>query len=80
MGISVGKLSTIEERGRVLIPKSLRDELKLKAGQKLLVERRDSEIILKPTVNLKRFSSELRGCIKKSKIKPEEIKQIWQMK
>ena len=79
MGIKMGKLSTLEERGRILIPKSLRDELKLKPGQKLLVERRGSEIVFKPTIDLKKFSSELKGCVKKSKIKPKEVKRIWQM-
>ncbi|MFA4819778.1 MAG: hypothetical protein WC613_02345 [Candidatus Aenigmatarchaeota archaeon] len=25
----------------------------------------------------KRFSSELRGCVKKSKIRPKDVKDIW---
>jgi AbrB family looped-hinge helix DNA binding protein len=76
MGIGMGKLIKIEERGRILIPKNLREELKLKAGRKMLIEKRDEEIIIKPVVDLKKLS-ELRGCIKKSKIKPLEIKKIW---
>lgn len=27
--------------------------------------------------DLKRFSSELRSCVKKSKIQPEDVKDIW---
>jgi AbrB family looped-hinge helix DNA binding protein len=78
MGIEMGKLVKIEERGRILIPKALREELKLKAGRKMLIETRDKEIIIKPVVDLKKLSTELRGCIKKSKIKPLEIKKIWE--
>ena len=76
----MGKITELEERGRILIPKSLRDELKLKPGQKLLVERKDKGIIIKPVIDLKRFSSELKGCVKRSKIKPKEIKKIWEGK
>jgi len=43
-------------------------------------ERKNREIVLKPAMDLKKFSSELRGCIKKSKIKPLEVKKIWEMK
>jgi len=73
----MGKTSTLEERGRILIPKSLREELGLKSGQKLLVKKRDGDIILKPSIDLNKFSSELKGCVKKSKIKPREVKMIW---
>jgi AbrB family looped-hinge helix DNA binding protein len=41
MGLNMGKISRLEERGRILIPKSLREELELKPGQKLLIERRE---------------------------------------
>jgi AbrB family looped-hinge helix DNA binding protein len=74
----MGKISRLEERGRIIIPKTVREELKLKPGQKLLVERRDSEIVLKPAIDLKRFSAELKGCVKKSRIKPEELKKMWE--
>jgi AbrB family looped-hinge helix DNA binding protein len=74
----MGKISELEEKGRILIPKSVREELKLKAGQKLLVERRDKEIVLKPAIDIKKFSLELRGCVKRSKIEPEKLKRIWE--
>jgi AbrB family looped-hinge helix DNA binding protein len=77
VGINMGKISELEERGRVLIPKSFREELQLKPKQKLIVERRGGEIVLRPSIDLKKFSLELKGCVKKSKVKPEEIKKIW---
>jgi len=78
MGIFMGKEIEIEERGRILIPKELREELRLKSGQKLLVERRGKEIVIKLPVNKNKFVTELKGCVKKSKIKPMDIKKIWE--
>ena len=74
----MGNEVEIEERGRILIPKELREEMKLKSGQKLSIERRGKEIVMKPAINSKKFVSELSGCIKKSRIKPMEIKKIWE--
>lgn len=74
----MGKIAKLEERGRIVIPKSFREELELKPGQKLLIERRERELVLKPVMDMKRFSAELRGCVKKSRIKPEELKRIWE--
>ncbi len=78
MGISMGK-SVIEERGRVLIPKDIREELKLKPGQHVIVEKGKNCITIRPATDPKQFSSELRGCIKKSKINPRDIKNIWRV-
>ena len=71
--------STIEERGRILIPKDIRDGLNLRPGQQVTVEKKENFIIIKPAVGPKQFSSELRGCVKKSKIHPKDIKNIWHM-
>lgn len=67
----------LEAKGRILIPKLFRTELKLKPGQKLLIEKKDTEMVLKPATNLDEFISGLKGCIKKPRIKPKEIKKIW---
>ncbi len=78
MGINMGK-SIIEERGRVIIPKEIRKELNLKPGQEVIFERKEGSILMKPAVDQKKFFSELRGCVKKSKIRPGDIKEIWRM-
>ena len=81
MGDKVGKIgiTEFEEKGRILIPKQIREELMLKPGQKVLVEAKDQELIIKPSKNIDKFISELSGCVKRSKIKPLEIKKIWKM-
>ena len=76
MGLVMG-LTSLDERGRVIIPKEVRDRLGLKPNQHLLVEARNGEIVLKPALNTEKFIAELRGCIQGSKIKPEELKEIW---
>jgi AbrB family looped-hinge helix DNA binding protein len=70
-------LTSLDRRGRVIIPKKVRDRLGLKPNQRLLLEVRNGEIMLKPALNTEKFIAELRGCIQGSKIKPEELKEIW---
>ena len=67
----------IDGRGRVVIPKEVRDKLDLKPNQRLIVEVRGKEIILKPAVTVEEFIAELKGCVHGSQIKPSELKEIW---
>ena len=67
----------IDERGRVVIPKEIREKLDLKPNQRLIIQLREREIVLKPTVNTKQFIRELKGCVHGSRIKPSELKEIW---
>ncbi len=78
MGIVMGK-STLEERGRIIIPQEIRNDLNLKPGQEIIFEKRDDGVFLRPSTDLKQFSAGLKGCVKRSKIKPNEIKTIWNM-
>ncbi|MBI2970984.1 MAG: AbrB/MazE/SpoVT family DNA-binding domain-containing protein [Candidatus Aenigmarchaeota archaeon] len=74
----MGKETELEERGRIVIPKDLREALHLKPGQKLLIEQRGRELVLKPAADKDRFLRELQGCVKKSVIKPLDVKKIWE--
>ena len=69
----------MESRGRVVIPKETREELNLKPGQEIIIEKRSDGILIKPAIDVKRFSSELRDCVKESKIHPKDVKNIWRM-
>lgn len=42
------KAISIDKAGRVVLPKDLRDRLRLEAGDKLLVEETGEQIILRP--------------------------------
>ncbi|HZW57910.1 MAG TPA: AbrB/MazE/SpoVT family DNA-binding domain-containing protein [Nitrososphaerales archaeon] len=68
----------MDERGRIVIPSDIRDELKLRPDQKLRIETRDrNEIVLRLEPDLEKFITELKGCVSGSKIKPEKLKEIW---
>ena len=68
----------IDERGRIVIPNEIRDELKLRPEQKFTMETRSKrELVLRLEPDPEEFISEMKGCVSHSKIKPEELKQIW---
>ena len=67
----------IEKQGRILIPKKARNRLGLRSGEELALIIGDKEIILRPFRSIEDFSSDLKGCVKESKINPLELKKIW---
>ena len=69
----------LESQGRVLIPKRVREELGLRSGEELSLEIEDNKIVLRPFKSSHELSSQLKGCVKESKINPLEIKKIWGM-
>ena len=69
----------LEQQGRVLIPKDVRKELGLHSGVEMALEVRKDKIILKPFKSAKELSSQVKGCVKESKIDPLELKKMWGM-
>ena len=67
----------IDERGRVTIPKEIRDSLGLRPEQTIAIEVRKQEIVLKRAVEPQEFITQLKGCVRGSKVKPSEVKEIW---
>jgi AbrB family looped-hinge helix DNA binding protein len=61
----------LSAKGQIVIPAWLRKELELSEGDKLLIERKQEEVILKPVVKL----SKLRG-IDKLEGASKEIEKI----
>lgn len=77
MGWVMQRETEIDERGRIVIPSDLREELKLRPEQKLKIEARGKEIVLRPVLDSEEFIKEMKGCVSGSKIKPEDLKEIW---
>ena len=83
VGMDVGKgrtmgKSEIDERGRVTIPKEVREKAGLKAGDKLLLTADNKRVIMEKVVNLDRFIQELKGCITvQGDLDPLKLKEIW---
>ncbi len=76
MGINMGE-AVIDERGRIVIPTEIREELKLRPEQKLRISTKGKELVLSPEVEADEFISQLKGCVRGSRIKPEDLKAIW---
>lgn len=77
MGIS----TKIDERGRVTIPQEVREALGLKPDEKLVIERSEEGILLRPQMSEKEFREKLEGCITEAnqvlRLSPERLKEIW---
>ena len=67
----------IDERGRIVIPNEIRNELKLRPDQKLRITTKGEELVLSPEVGVEDFVSGLRGCVRGSKDRPDQLKEIW---
>ncbi|MFB6199439.1 MAG: AbrB/MazE/SpoVT family DNA-binding domain-containing protein [Candidatus Nanohaloarchaea archaeon] len=67
---------TVEGRGRISIPKELREKLGIRGGEKLRVEERNGEIVLRPEKSGESLK-QLEGIVEESEIDPMDVKRIW---
>ena len=85
MGIDlVGKMSTeevtVDNKGRVLIPKEVRDKVGLQAGGKARLKIEKENIIIMPPISPEEFIEEMEGCIREGPptIDPLKLKKMWE--
>mgnify|MGYP002154706852 CR=1 FL=1 len=71
---------TVDDRGRILIPKEVRDKVGLQAGRKARLEVEGHNIIVMPPVSPEEFIAEMEGCIRKGAptIRPSDLKRMWE--
>lgn len=74
---------TVEEKGRVTIPKAMRESLGLEPGDRIHVEVADGHVLVRPSVSREEFIA-MAGCINDEtrredaeEIDPTELKKIW---
>lgn len=69
----------VDSKGRVLIPKDIRDQVGLRAGGKARLKIEKGKIIILPPFSPKEFIEEMEGCIKEGAptINPLELKKMW---
>ncbi len=82
MGKNMGQIE-IDERGRFTIPARIREKLKIKPSDKLIIINTSEGILLRKKPSKELIFKELVGCIKtpsKEPVTPESIKKIWNMK
>ena len=84
-GISGGTTveeSIIDKKGRIVIPRHLRQASGLREGEKVKLTLEDGKILVMRPVAPDEFIHEMEACIKEGsrvpKINPLEIKKIWE--
>ena len=78
MGLDLKWEAEIDERGRILIPNDIREELKLRPDQRFKIETHsDRKLVIQPLLDPDEFIAEMKGCVSHSKIKPKDLKEIW---
>lgn len=74
--------STIDEKGRIVIPRELLISLGLQKGSKVKLALNEKRIVITRPINPKEFIREMEGFIKKNspipKIDPLKLKKIWE--
>ncbi|MGA2385797.1 MAG: AbrB/MazE/SpoVT family DNA-binding domain-containing protein [Candidatus Bathyarchaeia archaeon] len=76
----MGTEVVVDSKGRVLIPKNLRDKVGLKAGGKARLQLEKGKIVILPPTSPEDFIREMEGCIKEGTptLDPLEIKKMWE--
>lgn len=85
--VSVGKMTTevevtIDEKGRILIPKETREKIGLKPRGKARLKVEKEKLVIMPPTSPEEFIKEMEGCIKEGapSINPLELKKMWEPK
>jgi len=80
VGIMSAEEVVVDEKGRVLIPKEIRDKVGLKAGGRARLKVEKENIIIIPPVSPEEFIKEMEGCIREGtpSSDPLKLKKIWE--
>jgi AbrB family looped-hinge helix DNA binding protein len=73
---------TVDEKGRITIPKAVRDRFDLEPGEEVSVQVQDGKIVIVPGVSREVFIDRMKGCIDEASasaepIDPTTLKGIW---
>ncbi len=74
------KETIVDSKGRILIPKEIREKIGLKAGDRTRLKVEEGKIIVIPPISPEEFIEEMEGCIKEGTptIDPLRLKKIWE--
>jgi len=74
--------ASIDKKGRIVIPRHLREGLGLHEGAKVRLTLEEEKILITKPITPGKFIHEMEGCIKEDspvpKINPLELKKIWE--
>jgi len=82
VGIMLAEETILDKKGRVVIPKHVRERLKLVEGVKLKLVVEKSKVVLTKSLSPEEFIKEMEGCVTEGapvpKIDPLRLKEIWE--
>jgi AbrB family looped-hinge helix DNA binding protein len=73
---------TVDRKGRIQIPKAVRDKVGLQIGGKARLKIEKENIVIMPPISPEEFIKEMEGCIKEGApiMDPLELKKMWNPK
>jgi len=77
VGLTMGRIE-IDERGRITIPKDVREKAGFHSGDRLHIKVSKGQVTIGKEVDFETFVQELCGCIVvKGDLDPLRLKEIW---
>jgi AbrB family looped-hinge helix DNA binding protein len=74
--------AVVDEKGRIAIPKHMRDELDLREGTRVKLEIEKEKILIMKPIAPEEFINKMEGFIKEGsviqKVNPLKLKEIWE--
>lgn len=74
----------LDRKGRITIPKSIRDQLNLTAGDHVDIDVEDGAVVIRSRISREEFVEQMKGCINQktrradsSSFQPEDLKADW---
>ncbi len=79
----MGKMTTevtVDHKGRILIPKEIREKIGLKAGRRVKIKVDKEKVVVIPLISPEEFIEEMEGCIKEGTptLDPLKLKKMWE--
>ena len=70
----------VDNKGRVQIPKAIRDKVGLQRGGKARLKIEKENIVIMPPISAEEFIKEMEGCIKEGTpvMDPLKLKKMWE--
>ena len=71
---------SVDCKGRIQIPKAVRDKVGLHSGGKARLKIEKENIVIMPPISAEEFIKEMEGCITKGSLNmdPLKLKKIWE--
>ena len=81
-GKTVMTTAVVDEKGRIVVPKRIRDEMRISEGSRVSVEIEKERLVVSKAVEPDEFIMEMEGFVRKSSrvplADPISLKRIWE--